>query len=377
MGPGNRSECPFGHLSSCSVTPRTKRILGSLLVLVLCLGGAGVLLLRGRGTDSVAIDDAGVAASQALPPVSTPENEASAAATPAATTAAATRRATARKATATATARARTTRTGTARAKKPKAAATIPATGSSVKKGASIFGRPAGITGALADSGVSWTYNWSAGPNGVTRPKGVQFVPMIWGASSADAATLRQAKKNGSTLLGFNEPDFKDQSNMTVDAALDLWPKLQATGMRLGSPAVAWGADQNGQWLDRFMDGVKTRGYRVDFITLHWYGGDFNPTNATSQLKSYIQATHAKYHKPIWVTEYALMNFSGGPRTPSASVQADFVKKSTRMLEGLSYVEKYAWFAFPTSDDGTDGTGLYRPGGVATLPGKAYRAAGR
>jgi hypothetical protein len=46
------------------------------------------------------------------------------------------------------------------------------------------------------------------------------------------------------------------------------------------------------------------------------------------------------------------------------------------MLESLSYVEHYAWFAFPTSTNGQDETGLYRPGGAITEPGKAYRAAG-
>ena len=191
-----------------------------------------------------------------------------------------------------------------------------------------------------------------------------------------NTSTLATAKKNGKVLLGFNEPDMGGQANMSVDAALNLWPKLEATNMRLGSPAVAWGADQSGQWLDRFMAGAKQRGYRVDFITLHWYGSDFKTANAVSQLQSYVKATYAKYHKPIWITEYALMNFSGSPKIPSASNQADFVTESTAMLQKLSYVERYAWFAFPTSTDGTDGTGLYRPGGVATAPGRAYKAAG-
>ena len=43
-------------------------------------------------------------------------------------------------------------------------------------------------------------------------------------------------------LLGFNEPDLAEQANMTVEKALELWPRLEATGMRLGSPAVACGA---------------------------------------------------------------------------------------------------------------------------------------
>ena len=384
MGPGLALDQPRAPLSCFSVTHRTKQFLGSLVVVLLCLGGVGAYALMDRGSDYVGIAQRDLAAA-AQPaagttgsPTATPSSAGAAA--PAVKVAALARAA---KAKAKGAVKAGTrTKTTTRKPKRsttaPEPAATIAAAPtSSVKKGASIFGTPSGITGALADSGVSWTYNWAAEPNGVTAPKGVEYVPMIWGPTSADAATLAKAKQNGTTLLGFNEPDFADQANMSVKQALNLWPKLEATKMRLGSPAVAWGADQNGKWLDQFMDGAADRGYRVDFITLHWYGGDFNTTNATNQLRSYIQATYAKYHKPIWVTEYALMNFSGSPRLPSPAVQAEFVTKSTAMLEKLSYVERYAWFAFPTSTDGTDGTGLYRPGGNPTLLGQAYRAAGK
>jgi hypothetical protein len=244
-----------------------------------------------------------------------------------------------------------------------------------VKKGASVWNE-SGITQALKASGVSWFYDWAPTPGAVKAPSGVQFVPMMWNGASVTTANLAAAKRDGSTLLGFNEPDMTGQANMTVDQALNLWPKLEATGMRLGSPAVAWGADQSGQWLDRFMAGAKSRGYRVDFITLHWYGSDFTTANAVSQLRSYINATYARYHKPIWLTEYALMNFGSGAKYPSASNQAAFVTASTKMLQSLSYVEHYAWFALPTNTDGTNGTGLFRPGAVATEPGKAYEAAG-
>ena len=46
------------------------------------------------------------------------------------------------------------------------------------------------------------------------------------------------------------------------------------------------------------------------------------------------------------------------------------------MLECLPYVERYAWFSLPTSDDGKDATGLYRPDGSRTAAGTAYRRAG-
>jgi hypothetical protein len=230
-----------------------------------------------------------------------------------------------------------------------------------------------GVTGSLRDVGASWFYTWAPDPGGIAAPAGVQFVPMIWGPKSATDASLAAAKRAG-IVLGFNEPDLAGQADMTPTQALDLWPRLRATGARLGSPAPAFGADRPGGWFDRFMSGASRRGYRVDFIALHWYGSDFSPA-ATGQLRDYLEKVYARYHKPIWLTEYALIDFAAGPRYPTGAQQAAFVTASTAMLRSLPYVERYAWFALGTGDTG-DKTGLYRPGGAATPAGMAYRAAG-
>ncbi|MEV5712962.1 glycoside hydrolase family protein [Amycolatopsis mediterranei] len=246
-----------------------------------------------------------------------------------------------------------------------------PATAAGTKKGVSAAA-VSGVTAALGDVGARWFSTWAADPHGITAPAGTEFVPMIWGRDSVTADQLQRAKAAGSTLLAFNEPDLAGQANMSVETALDLWPQLQATGMRLGAPAVAYGGDTPGGWLDRFMSGAAARGYRVDFIPLHWYGGDFSAA-ATAQLQSYLQAVYNRYHRPIWVTEYALTDFSGPtPRYPSAAQQADFVSRSTAMLNGLSFVERYAWFSLSTS---TTPTGLYT-GTTPNSSGIAYRAAG-
>jgi hypothetical protein len=259
-------------------------------------------------------------------------------------------------------------------AAKPRAAKPIPPAPSTPKKGVSTYDF-SGNAQALVDVKASWYYNWSPAKTntGGTDP-GIEFVPMIWGPANVNATTLSQVKTRGTVLLGFNEPDFASQSNMTVQKALDLWPQLQGTGMRLGSPAVAFGADRPGGWLDQFMAGAATRGYRVDFITLHWYGGDFSPA-AVGQLKGYLQATWNRYHKPIWLTEYALMRFAnGGATVPTQQEQVAFVQGSTAMLEGLSFVERYAWFSLPAKE--ANSTGLYRTGTTPTEVGVAYRAAG-
>ncbi|ONI75263.1 RNA polymerase [Actinosynnema sp. ALI-1.44] len=228
-----------------------------------------------------------------------------------------------------------------------------------------------GVTSALADSRVGWYYTWASGKQGISAPGGVEFVPMIWGPGSVTDAELNQAKALGTTLLGFNEPDMAGQANMSVERALELWPRLQRTGMRLGAPAVAFGGDKAGGWLDRFMSGAAARGHRVDFIPLHWYGSDFSAA-ATGHLKGYIQAVYNRYRKPIWVTEYGLIDFTGpAPRYPNQAQQSDFIRNSTSMMQGLSFVERYAWFTLST---GTSPTGLYT-GATANQSGAAYRAA--
>jgi hypothetical protein len=247
--------------------------------------------------------------------------------------------------------------------------------GTSPKKGVSTW-NVSGVGTALTAVKASWYYNWAAGPtNGAGTS--AEFVPMIWGPGSVTSSTLARAKSSGRTLLGFNEPDFSSQANMTVEQALDLWPQLQATGLRLGSPAPAVGGATAGGWLDRFLTGAHDRGYRVDFIALHWYGADFSDA-AVSQLQSYLRAVHDRYGRPIWLTEFALIRWdsSGHATFPTSAQQVRFISRALAMLGGLSYVERYAWFALPTPDEGGLGTGLYQPGHGLTQAGTAFRAAG-
>jgi hypothetical protein len=370
------------------MTRPTERVLACLAVLALCLVGAGLVVLRERGTQTVAVTadpaDAIRPADPAQPSASAvPELPAAGSSTPAVTpdpTVAATSKAQAKTAAARAAAAAKAAAKAKAKAKaeaaaKKKVVAAPVGRASSSKKGASVWAQD-GLKASMADAGISWYYTWRSDHGGVSAPKGAQFVPMIWNAADTNAQTLADAKKSGTNiLLGFNEPDQPQQSNMTVDQALNLWPQLEATRMRLGSPAVSWAADQTGGWLEQFMAGAKKRGYRVDFITLHWYGADFTSATAVAQLKTYIQAVRAKYHKPIWLTEYALTNFKSAPQFPTGQQEATFIRQSTAMLQKLPYVERYAWFALPTARNGADETGLYRPGNIPTLAGKAYRAA--
>jgi RNA polymerase sigma factor (sigma-70 family) len=256
----------------------------------------------------------------------------------------------------------------------PSKAKPAPVTVTSERKGVATWDTT-GVSQDLAASGASWYYDWGATSSGITAPASASFVPMIWGSSDVTAATLDQVKSEGDTLLGFNEPDQGGQANMTVAQALSLWPQLMATGMTLGSPAVASGAATPGGWLDQFMAGAKARGYRVNFITVHWYGGDFSTGPAVQQLESYLQAIYDRYHLPIWITEFALTSYAGSTATfPTEAQQAAFLTSATAMLDGLPYVQRYAWFALPVSA-GSGTTGLFNVGPVATAVGRAFEAA--
>ncbi|MEV7629720.1 sigma-70 family RNA polymerase sigma factor [Actinoplanes sp. NPDC089786] len=242
------------------------------------------------------------------------------------------------------------------------------------KKGAAVW-KFAGSKGALEDVGASWYYTWGSNNNEIPGPAGVEFVPMIWDERNVTTSTLAEAKREGDgTLLGFNEPDMAGQADMTVEQALAKWPELAKTGMRLGAPAVAFGGDQDNGWLDRFMDGAEAKKLKVDFIPIHWYGSDFSAASV-NQFLGYVDAVHQKYGKPIWITEYGLMNFTGSPKYPNTAQIVAFIKGSTTGLEKRSYVERYAWFGLPAVGDSVD-FGLYRDASAPTEAGKAYRAAG-
>lgn len=208
---------------------------------------------------------------------------------------------------------------------------------------------------------VPWFYNWGLRPGG----RAAGHVPMVW--SGADVP--RAARARGDVLLTFNEPDHRGQSNMTVEEALSHWPALMATGKRLSSPAPATGQELGSEsWLGRFMAEVERRGYRVDFIAVHYY-----PTEPdVAAFRRYLERVHQAYGRPIWVTEWALADWSDPGRfTPDE--QRRFFESGSEMLDDLPYVERHAWFGIYEGLDGWRlGSGMIDAAGPTPV-GKAYR----
>jgi lysophospholipase L1-like esterase len=203
-------------------------------------------------------------------------------------------------------------------------------------------------------TGSHWYYNWKPRPSsGAIR---AEFVPMIWGAGSVDADLRAAVESGGKELLAFNEPDSRTQGNVTVEEALALWPKLEATGLRLGSRSTT----TSSPWIDEFMTQARARNLRVDFLCLHWYG-DITAPDPVADLQKYLQTYWDRYHLPIWLTEFSGADFSFHRRPATVADNAQFAAAAAAMLEKLPFVERYAWFGTEWTPESKDypTSGLY------------------
>jgi hypothetical protein len=217
--------------------------------------------------------------------------------------------------------------------------------------------------------GTSWFYTWNASSSACANN---QFVPQIWGHPGENIASeiTAAASKGYPYVLGFNEPDNTGQSNMSVAAAITLWPQLTSNkALLIGSPATS--ANSAGQtWMSSFMSMVNndtTGALRVDFIAMHWYGwnaGSCEPSAAT--LESYLKWVEAiPGNRPIWITEWGCLNVS----QPTAAGVQSFLSGAIAMLAKHPRVVRYGWFESRTSDPNTT---LVNSDGTLTALGTIY-----
>lgn len=230
----------------------------------------------------------------------------------------------------------------------------------STKKGLGLSTRSADWAQKVTEANVSWVYTWGQ-DQPADLPAGVEFVPMVWGGRSAENLKL---PANTKEVLGFNEPDRPDQSNMTVDQVVNDWAILEKTGLPLGSPAPSW---WSAQWMQDFMTDANQQKLRIDFICIHWY----NVPDAQKFLDT-IDKIHGTYQKPIWITEFAVGLFGNNVPTFTPEQTEDFMRTVIPGLEKRDYVQRYAWFpASPTSKH-LGSSALFNDDGSLTDLGKLY-----
>ncbi|MFZ4774078.1 MAG: glycosyl hydrolase [Terrimicrobiaceae bacterium] len=223
----------------------------------------------------------------------------------------------------------------------------------------------------LSRLNLGWYYNWRPFPKIAPVP-GVEFVPMFWNAGDMTVENFALVNQSAAThVLGFNEPDMIGQANMTPEECLEAWPQLMTLKQRLGSPAPA-----TSSWLEEFLPAAKRRGLRVDFVCIHRYP-DISDPDAVGNIEKMLKDAHRKYRLPVWFTECGAADVRAWHqpqlREPNPAMARAFLKKLLAMLEGLPFVERYAWFADRVGEEYGLGT-IYDPTSSRLTPfGKIYR----
>jgi hypothetical protein len=219
-----------------------------------------------------------------------------------------------------------------------------------------------GDTGAHRSFGANWYYTWSSHTRPAREP---EFVPMVKGRWALDNGAIGQIKglDGISHLLGYNEPERKDQGNLSVEEGLKHWPKLvelaAAKNLLLGSPAPS-SDDRGMDWLAAFMRQAKRQQLRVDFIAVHWYR-----SRDAGAFESFVKELARSHRLPVWVTEF---NGWSGPEAEHYR----FLKESLRFLERSKDVARYAYFE-PGKGNAHS---LFKADGSLSRMGELYRDAG-
>jgi hypothetical protein len=217
-----------------------------------------------------------------------------------------------------------------------------------------------------------WFYSWGGSqPKGV--PAGVEFIPMVWGywGDRAGIARIGAAAKAAGIreLMGFNEPDQHDQSNLTVEKALAVWPELMKTGLRLGSPGCV---HPDREWMRAFMEGVDMQKLRVDFVCVHSYGG----TDANAFMNR-LEQVHKQFKRPLWITEFAVGDWeakSVAQNRHKPALVLKFMKEVLPRLEKCPFVERYAWFPAGADSAALGTSALFDKAGELTPLGRFYQS---
>ncbi len=211
--------------------------------------------------------------------------------------------------------------------------------------------------------GCAWWYNWGCPGRGSA---GYEFVPQVKGNRQplVESEVALVGDPSAKAILGYNEPERKDQGNVPLEAALEAWPRLtefaERRKLRVGSPCNSSDTG-GGAYLRAFMEGAKARRLKVDFLVAHWYRSA-NP----DAFEAWLRDLHAAYRLPIWVKEFNAM-YTGA----DAADQQRFLRGALRSLERLRFVERYAYF-----NASKGGASLLEADGSLSKLGEIYRSAG-
>lgn len=195
---------------------------------------------------------------------------------------------------------------------------------------------------------VFFQYNWDSNtdfPQDYT-----EYVPMLW--SNTDDHTsvwdvnvqkwLGTGNLPTTHLLGFNEVDNVDQSNLSPQEAASSylqWITPYSDRATLVSPSVT-NAATGMAWMQEFIP--LCADCDISLWAFHWY----DSTSNFAYLQEYVtEACNLVYPTlgKVWLTE-----FEGLPDDPTA--QSAFLAQALPWLDDNPCVDRYAWFGSADPD---------------------------
>lgn len=256
------------------------------------------------------------------------------------------------------------------------------------KKGICVNTRDMGSALDPADLNLGWYYNWgtkSFKELEFSNEKfyDLEFVPMIYsdGKESINTIMERANEQGYKYMLGYNEPDLRNEANKSPSTAILRWNDFvkYKGALKLGSPAISTAKAHvdSTDWWHPYWNGLSASGkYNTSFIALHRYYEYYNGAETAQDFLRIVDETYDKYKKPIWITEFALWRFDKNDAAGCAKAQ-EFMKVVIKGLNERSFVERYSWFS--PSYEGTEASSsavfVYNSGEITPI-GKIYAELG-
>lgn len=185
---------------------------------------------------------------------------------------------------------------------------------------------------------AAWFYNWNINRNSSLDREYVAIQQTaVWPSYQGWID-----KPEITHYMGYNEPDSPDQDasefTPTPQSAIDQWPRMMEAGYRIGSPAVT---DGGRNWLYQFIDLADERGYRVDYVVIHFY--QWNRT--AEQLRNWLRQVHERTGgRPIWLKEFNNgANWTSGP--PTREENAQRIGEFIQMMDETPWIERYSVYS--------------------------------
>jgi len=168
---------------------------------------------------------------------------------------------------------------------------------------------------------------------------------MLWGSAQVEEFQSVVKKGYADCVMGVNEPNLESQSNLSPQDAAELWiqniePLRQQGYTRFVTPAVA-SSDTAISWYQEFFKACVN--CQFDIMALHYY------STQSADMIAYITKLHQTFNMDIWVTEYACMDFAGGPQASNEDQVTEFMSNVTTWMENTDYIKKFFPYGLATA----------------------------